>query len=286
MPLQRVKIFKELWESISMLKSKIGFLVIFLLIGLRCSIDHGIAPLPGKIAVTIYFRGVPPANTQGIYLIVMPEFPPHAINELYHSPNSLPIDRDTVYAEMELPFGHYDAVSLWWYSTETESNLADVLALPLDPNNSLQPLGFDITKENPVFEIELYANWSRVDRDAAIEGTIYFNGPFPTNTHITAIAAYQYPPEQNIHYLLWLKSIDYSINSNPYHYRLPVRHGNVNYLAVFWLPEHADLTDFKTIGIYQDPNKPGQPGKLSIPANATISGINIHADWSLIQSQP
>ena len=258
------------------------FFILLLAIILECNIDHGIAPLPGKISVTIYFRGIPPSNTQGIYLIVAPKFPPHAINELYHSPNSLPIDKDTVIAEMELPYGNYDAVSLWWYSTETKSNIADVLALPLDPGNNLMPLSFEITSQKPVFEIELYANWNRVDRDAAIEGTIYFNGPFPENTHIIAVAAYQYEPQRNIHYLLWLKSMDYSINKNPSYYRLPVRHGNVNYIAVFWLPERADLTGFRTIGIYKAPDNPPQPGKLSIPADTTISGIDIYADWSLI----
>lgn len=257
--------------------------LIFLLVLIsKCSTDHGIAPLPGKIVATIYFRGIPPANTQGIYLVVAPEFPPHAINELYHSPNSLPIDKDTVYAEMELPYGHYDAVSLWWYNIETESNLADVLALPLDPGNNLMPLSFDISAENPVYEIELYANWSRVDRDATIEGTIYFNGPFPENTHITAVAAYQYEPTENIHYLLWLKSMDYSIDKNPYHYRLPVRHGNIDYLAVFWLPERADLTDFRTIGVFKNPNIPNEIGKLRVPADTIIKNIDIYADWSLI----
>lgn len=256
------------------------YLVILLLT--TCHMDHGIAPLPGKVVAKIYFRGSHPPDTQGIYLIVAPVFPPHAINELYHSPNSLPIDKDTVSAEMELPCGHFDAISLWWYSTETESNLADVLALPLDPANNLMPLGFDITPEAPVFEIELYANWNRVNRDATIEGTIYFNGPFPENTHVTAVAAYQYQPKENIHYLLWLKSMDYSINKNPYPYRLPVRHGNVEYIAVFWLPERAELTNFRTIGIFEHPRNPGNPGQLSIAANETATGIDIYADWSKI----
>jgi len=247
---------------------------------LRCEIDHGIAPLPGKLVATVIFFGTAPANTQGIYLIVMPEFPPHAINELYHSPNSLPIDQDTVYTEMELPLGKYEAVSLWWYSKETKSNLADVLALPLDITNNLMPMGFELTEENPVYEIELYASWSRVDRDAAIEGTIYFNGPFPDNTLATAVAAYIEKPEENVHYLLWLKSIDFSVGENPYHYRLPIRHGEVGYLAVFWLPERAKLTDFQTVGIYEDPKNPGQPGKLSIKAGQTRQGVDIYVDWS------
>ncbi|HEX9974505.1 MAG TPA: hypothetical protein VGD14_20725 [bacterium] len=262
--------------------SIIKLLIFFMVASTSCHLDHGIAPLPGKIVATVYFRGESPVNTEGIYLIVTPEFPPHAINELYHSPNSLPIDKDTVHTEMELPYGHYDAVSLWWYSTDTKSNLADVIALPLDPGNNLMPLSFDITSENPVFEIELYANWNRVARDAAIEGTVYFNGPFPENTMITAIAAYQYKPEENIHYLLWLKSIDYSIDQNPYHYRLPVRHGEVEYLAVFWLPERASLSDFRTVGIFEDPNQIGKPGKITVKANQTVTGIDINADWSTI----
>ncbi len=257
-------------------------LIILSLILTTCNVDHGIAPLPGKVEATVYFRGTPPEDTQGIYLTVAPVFPPHAINELYHSPNSLPIDLDTVHAEMELPYGRYEAISLWWYSTETESNLADVLSIPLDIENSLLPMSFEITPDNPVFEIDLYANWNKVSRDAAIEGTIYFNGPFPENTLATAIAAYQFRPEESIHYLLWLKSMDFSIDSNPYRFRLPIRHGSVNYLAVFWLPERAALSDFQTIGIYLDPNNPSQPGTMSIKADSVVTGIDIYADWNAI----
>lgn len=267
------------------MKIRIPTITVFIFISLgltTCNVDHGIAPLPGKVEATVYFRGTPPEDTQGIYLTVAPIFPPHAINELYHSPNSLPIDLDTVHAEMELPYGRYEAISLWWYSTETESNLADVLSIPLDIENSLLPMSFEITPENPVFEIDLYTNWNKVSRDAAIEGTIYFNGPFPENTLATAIAAYQFRPEESIHYLLWLKSMDFSIDSNPYHFRLPIRHGSVNYLAVFWLPERAALSDFQTIGIYLDPNNPSQPGTMSIKADSVVTGIEIYADWNTI----
>jgi len=261
----------------------VTFILILISLSLTtCNVDHGIAPLPGKVSATVYFRGTPPEDTQGIYLTVAPIFPPHAINELYHSPNSLPIDLDTVHAEMELPCGRYQAISLWWYSTETKSNLADVLSIPLDIENSLLPMSFEITPDNPVFEIDLYANWDKVNRDAAIEGTIYFNGPFPENTLATAIAAYQFQPEETIHYLLWLTSMYFSIDANPYHYRLPIRHGSVNYLAVFWLSERAALSEFQTIGLYRDPNNPAQAGKLSIKADSVITNIDIYADWSAI----
>ena len=186
--------------------------LLLILIIVYCEYDHGLAPLPGTLEATIYFRNEPPENTQGIYLVVAPKFPPHAINELFHSPNSLPIDQDTVITTMELPFGHYKAVSLWFYSTKTESNLADILAIPLDPDNNYMPLTFDITPEEPVFKTKMYANWQRVNRDAAIEGTIYFNGPFPDNTLITAIIAYLYEPEESIEFLLWMKSIDFGID--------------------------------------------------------------------------
>lgn len=260
----------------------VSFTIIILcagLLSLSCDMPHGIAPLPGKIRAKIYFYGTAPENTQGIYLTVTPDFPPHAINELYQSPNSLPIDQDTVVTEMELPYGHYDAISLWFYSKDTKSNLADILAIPLDPI-SLYPIGFDLTAENPVVEMELFANWATVDKNAAIEGTIRFNGPFPKNTLATAVAAYLFEPTERIHYLVWMKAIDFSIDTNPYKYRLPVRNGLVSYIAVFWLPERADLTDFRTLGIYEDPNNPGSPGKLSLKKGQTITGIDIYADWS------
>ena len=257
-------------------------ILVLVLIILYCEYDHGIAPLPGMLEATVFFRNSPPEDTQGIYMVVAPVFPPHAINELFHSPNSLPIDRDTVVTTMELPYGHYESVSLWFYSTRTESNLADILAMPLDPNNDYLQLSFDITAEKPIFKTEMYANWQKVDRDAAIEGTIYFNGPFPENTSITAITAYLHEPTESLEFLLWLKSIDFSIDSNPYKFRLPVRHGTVRHLAVYWLKEHAALTDFKMVGFYEDPDNPGHSGKLSVSAGETISNIEIHADWSRI----
>ena len=258
-----------------------------------CSSDHGIAPLPGKLGVDVIFiNSKIPENTQGIYLFVAPEFPPHAINELYLIPNSLPfweIDRnageyarDTIYTEIDLPYGHYEAIGLWWYNKETISNLADVFTLKIGPD--FLPVPIDITPEEPDVRTELWANLTRVERNAFIEGTIYFNGPFPANTLATAVAAYFRKPENNIEYLVYLLSMDFSINENPYHYKLPVpnRHRTIDYLAVFWLSDRSGLDDFRTLGFYQDPNNPGQPGKVQIKPNGTVYGYNINADWSLI----
>lgn len=249
---------------------------------LSCNVDHGLEPLPGQLNLSVYFRNEPPQNTQGIYLMVAPIFPPHAINEVYHSPNSLPIDQDTVRHQIYLPYGHYDALALWWYSTETESNLADVLAIPIDYTAGLRPLGFDITPEEPVKNIELIANWAKVDRDASIEGTIYFDGSFPEDTQIVAVAAFKSEPLEPIDYLLQLKSIDFSIdeNENPYKFKLPVRSGSVNYVGVYWLADRAGIGDFKPVGEYKDPEDPTRPGRLSLEPNDVAKGVDIYVEWS------
>ena len=82
----------------------------------------------------------------------------------------------------------------------------------------------------------------------------------------------------------YLLSMDFSIDENPYHYKLPVpsRHRTIKYLAVFWLSERSGLDNFQTIGFYEDPDNPGQPGTIKIQANKTVSGYDIQADWSLI----
>jgi hypothetical protein len=213
---------------------------------------------------------------------VTPQFPPHAINELYHSSNSLPIDRDSVRAVIDLPYGHYDAISLWWYSNETKSNLADVLELPViqDTSGIWKPMGFDLSKSSPSGYVKLYPDWNKVNRDASLEGTITFNGPFPKNTLATAIAAYAYEPKSNVEYLTYLKSIDFSIGTNPYKYKLPIRSGTVSYLVVLWLPERSDLTGFTELGFYQDPANPGTPLRLKIKSGETRTGLDISADWS------
>ncbi len=247
-----------------------------------CSGDHGLAPQPGRLIVDVQFRGTPPPTTQGIYLIVAPQFPPHAINELYHSSNSLPIDRDSVRAVIDLPYGHYDAISLWWYSNETKSNLADVLALPIvqDSLGVWQPMSFDLSRTSPTGYVKLYPDWNKVNRDASLEGTITFNGPFPKNTLATAIAAYAFQPETNVEYLTYMKSIDFSIGANPYHYKLPIRSGTVSYLVVLWLPERASMTGYSELGFLQDPAHPGTPLKLKIKAGENHTGLDIQADWS------
>jgi len=269
--------------------------IIMAILFVSCSDDHGIAPVPGKLGVDVVFiNNKIPENTQGIYLFIAPVFPPHAINELYLTPNSLPFQqllgnpnpnaRDTIYTEIDLPYGHYEALGLWWYNKETVSNLADVFTLKLGPDFMSVPI--DITPEKPSVRTDLWANLSRVEREATIEGTIRFNGPFPANTLATAVAAYFIKPAKKVEYLVYLLSMDFSINENPYHFKLPVpnRYRTIQYLAVFWLSDRSGLDDFRTIGIYQDPNNPGQPGKVRIVPNGTVTGFDIDADWSLIEN--
>ena len=254
-----------------------------------CSDDHGISPLPGNLGVNVIFLNQEvPENTQGVYLFVAPVFPPHAINELYMNPNSLPLNRianDTVYSEIVLPYGHYEAVGLWWYNKYTISNLADVFTLKINPDYA--PFEFDITEENPSLDVDLYANLNRVDRDATIEGTIYFNGPFPANTLVTGIGAYIVKePEKKVDYLIYLHSMDFSIDENPYHFKLPVRsRRTIEYLAVFWLSDRSGLDNFKTLGFYRDPQDLDKPGKLKLKENETIQGIDIYADWGQTDGQ-
>ncbi|MDZ7374882.1 MAG: hypothetical protein ONB23_13075 [candidate division KSB1 bacterium] len=263
-----------------MTRARSDLLGVLLLLGIAgCSPDVGIKPLPGVVRGKIIFRGQRPADTQGVYLIVAPHFPPHAINELYHSPNSVNTFRDTVAYEMELPYGRYEAIGLWWYGTKTRSNLADILALPLDPFREFRPLGFELTPEKPVFEVNLYANWAVVDRDAAIEGTIYFDGPYPPNTEATAVAAYAEVPRNSSDYIVFLRSLDFSVAGNPFRYRLPVRHGTYKYVVVFWLGKRMPLTDFRTLGFYENPAQPGVPGRVVVGPGQTAKGIDIRARW-------
>ena len=263
---------------------KLFNIIIVLLLLFSCSNDHGLAPLRGRLGVNVIFlQDRPPENTEGVYLFVAPKFPPHAINELYLSPNSLPLEQDTVYTEMALPFGRYEAVGLWWYNKETNSNLADVVTLKLD--EKLQPYAFDVNEQESNHEIELWANLNRVDRDATIEGTIHFNGPIPKHTLVIGVAAYLKRPVDKVEYLVYLMSMDFSVDNNPYHYQLPVKSkaGSVKYLVVLWLPERAGLDSFQELGFYHDPENPGEPGSIRLQPNTVVSGYDIYADWNQVQ---
>lgn len=264
--------------SIKPVHIKLTVLLTFTL--LSCHVDQGLEPLPGKVAVTINFYNEPPKDTEGIYFMVAPEFPPHAINEMYLSPNSLPIDQDTVYTELALPYGHYEAMALWWYSKEAEANLADVLAIPINPL-TLEPAKFEITPEKPVYDFYLPANWDKVKREARLEGSIRFTGAYPENTNVTAVVAFQRKPVRSVDYLLFLKSIDFSIETGTryYDYSLPVGSGTVEYIAVYWLPERAGLTEFEVVGEYMDPDNPDQYGRVVPDSGQTITGLDINVNW-------
>ena len=134
-----------------------------------CRTGGGLAPLPGQLQVRIIFlnKDIPP-NTEGVYLFAAPRFPPHAINELFMSPNSLPLDNDTVFTQIDLPYGTYEAIGLWWFNKDTQSNLADVFTLNL--GHDLMPVQYEITPEQPVVSTTMYANLDRVERDAFIKG--------------------------------------------------------------------------------------------------------------------
>ncbi len=270
--------------------SKIFIVILFVLTGigfLVCTSDHGLAPLPGRLDVQLIFLNDEiPENTEGVYLFVAPEFPPHAINELHLSPNSIPLDNDTVWTTMYLPYGYYEAMGLWWFNEETESNLADVFSINLDFSNPNYLYQFELTDETPVHQAKFIADLNRVDRDANLEGTIHFNGPFPENTLATAIAALVREPEESIEYFIYLQSLDFSVNSNPTQFSLPIKsRTKIRYLAVFWLSDRSGLDDFKTIGFYEDPDNPGEPGVLTAQKDETISGIEIYADWSKINEE-
>ncbi len=249
-----------------------------------CDVDHGLAPLPGKLNARVAFRGTPPEDTQGVYLIVAPEFPPHAINELFQSPNSLPTGQDTVWTEIDLPYGHYEAFGLWWYSKDTRSNLADILSLPFD-GVTQTPIGFDLTPDQPVVTKELNANWNNMNRDASLKGTVHFEGEFPLNTDIVAIAAFTNQPSTMLQYLVWMKSIDITIEPGEknHQFTLPIKSGFIGYIAVFWLAENAALTDVQIVAEARDPDDETKLWKKTVAADETIENIEITVDWETVK---
>ena len=259
--------------------------IILLIIG--CDIDHGIEPLNGRLEAKIIFSGKPPENTEGIYLTVAPIFPPHAINEMFHSPNSIPLNQDTVEASLDLPYGHYEALIIWWYSKETKSNLADILSIV--PDNYGKPQSFDLTKESPVFRFnKLKLTPAILDRPSTLKGKITFNGPFPSNTWVTTVVAYWHEPVKDVDYLTLLKSIDFSVGpssdnfdpaTNTYTYTLPVQNSvPIGYIAVFWLPEQAGITDFRVLGTYDFSSIPGK--EFNFREATVMDSLDIQADWS------
>lgn len=255
-----------------------------------CSYDHGIDPVFSKITGKVVFVGEMPPNTDQVRVAVAVNFPPTDLSELLTS-DALPKGLDTVAYEILVPYGEYSAVGVIWKAKNASWSLTDILGIYSDVSGFL-PKSVRVTPQEPVADsVDIVADYRLVTRGAHMSGQITFVGEWPQETEIVAVAAFRREP-RTIFDLLDPENIS-GFGLVPkgvpvYDYRISVAPGTYSYVAVFWVQKirQGEFPRFAVIGFYPDPGDPEKPGQVEVALGETATGIDITADFDLIEGSP
>ena len=257
------------------------FIVIVLIAA--CRIDHGLQPVSSRISGTVTFTGDFPADTDQVRVAVAEAFPPKDIKELTFS-NALPRGESQAEYEIFLPPSTYEVIAVFWKEKNAPWNISDVVGVygGTFVGDFLIPTFKPVTlpdADASVESIDIEANLNKVNRDAAIEGTITFAGTWPENTGLVGIGAFVDIPEpgNTIDYYFKNIALDYSIPAGvtSHHYRMRVRSGElIVYVAVIWINDNYDLASIEDLGFYPDSTDPQKPGSVTVDPGETATGID------------
>lgn len=237
----------------------------------------------GTVRGELTIDTVVPAQTDEIRVALSPDFPPSDFKELQIS-EVIPVNKDTsvksqvVPFEMQLPLGKYDATVVIWKAKDKSWSLTDIVGLHGNLSR-FELRSIELTSDHPLEEnVSIPVDLSRVNRTSSVSGTIDFVGDWPANTFITALIMLRDISDLNgIPPVL----VFVPIGAEQFSYNSGISPGTYNTIAVAWLPLGPfDFSKIKFLGVYEDPDNPGEQGKLVVEDNMTITGIDITADFA------
>lgn len=256
----------------------------------RCEIDHGLYPIryviKGKV---IFFKGSPPANTDRVEVFALKEFPPKDPQNFLYLGQSGALNitaGNEVNYEIQVSPTTYQLVAVLWKEKGQDWSLTGLLGFYTGGLTTILPDSVMVSKEQPVADsVDIFANWEVVAKESVISGRITYKGPWPEDTQLLLLAIYKAKPVSDISYLL-LENVDYTqpIFADSSSYRLPVNSGVYNYVVLFWVGKKIkNLTDLVPIGVYEAPDNPGSPGRVTVEPGEEKSNVDIHVDFNNIQ---
>jgi hypothetical protein len=253
-----------------------------------CSIDQGIDPqlVVPTIKGKVYFKGEKPENTEWVVVVASRDFPPSDILELSQSQSHfLNLSADSADYEIELSaFGSYAAVGAVWKGRGEQLALSDVLGIygaSLAGGISF-PDTVKVTPETPVADsIDFAADFSIVNRGAAIRGRIHYTNAWPDNTEFMAIAAFKTRP-QNLLDFLNVSAINISLpfNVDFHDYKLATPPGAYRYIVVLWKAKGTSLFEFKELNFYETEPGSGVPAEVTVAKGDTARGVDIFVNFT------
>ncbi len=270
------------------------FIIIVTSIVIACEIDHGLFPVNYLIRGKIRFHGEPPDSTDRIEVFALKEFPPKdPQNFLYLGQSGsidYKVDKDVneVNYEIKVSPTSYQLIALLWKQKNHVWNLTGILGIYTGKDGSSFAGTVEVSKEIPIVEdVDIYANWEKVNKDGFISGDISYEGKWPEDTSILLLAIYNLKPNpKNEATYFSFENFDYAqrlfVDSSSY--RLAVNASIYNYIVLYWVGENIkNLGDLVEIGIYQDANNPSEPGKVEVSTGEEANNINIHVNFDNIE---
>jgi hypothetical protein len=261
-----------------------ALLLAFFLLMLSCKIDHGLEPVGSRIAGAVTFSGQIPPKTDQVRVAVTEKFPPRDITELIFS-DALPYREGRADYEIYLPPATYEVVAVIWKEKNQPWNISDVIGIYGGSfvGDLLIPTFEPVTvpdSRTSVEDIDVECNFNKVNRDAAIEGTITFSGTWPDNTGIVGIGAFNDIPKPGDYIDYYFKNVALDYTVPPYvtrhEYRLRVRSGEtLKYIAVLWINDDYNLASITDLGFYRNPADPSMPGIVAVAPDSIAEGIDI-----------
>jgi len=271
------------------------FIILFLLyhlllLILSCEIDHGLYPISYLIKGKInFYKGTPPENTDRVEVFALKEFPPKNPQNFLYLGQSGSLDYtkgNEIEYEIQVSRTSYQFIGVLWKEKGKDWDLTGLLGFYTGGLQSLFPDSVIISRENPLAEnVNIYANWETVSKDAKILGKITYNGKWPDDTQLLLLAIYPIKPTAEFQFLLF-ENVDYtqSVSVDTSSYRLGVNSGVYNYVVLYWVGKGiSKLTDLVELGFYESPQNSGQPGRVEVDSGEEAKNIDIHVDFNKIE---
>ena len=239
--------------------------------------------LKGTVRGELTIDTVVPAQTDEIRVALSPDFPPSDFKELQIS-EVISVSKDTsvksqvVPFEMQVPLGKYDATVVIWKAKDRSWSLTDIVGLHGDLSK-FELRTIELTSDDPVEDnVSIPVDLSIVNRTSTVSGTIHFVGKWPANTFITALIMLRDISDLNgIPPVLVFVPID----SEEFSYSVGISPDTYTTIAVAWLPIGPfDFSKIRFLGVYEDPENPGEQGKLVVTDSMAVTGIDLTADFA------
>lgn len=167
----------------------IFLLSLWILLSLKCNIDHGIKPLKSSVQGEVTFSGEWPEEPAEVRIVSAKTFPPTGIADIAIG-EKLPINVHSYHYNYYLDPGDYKLIGVIWRAKDSTWDILSICSIYFDGSDSLSQGEFTLASDTSIIrgiDMHVDRNKARKITDTKIEGTIKFNGEWPEDIFAATI---------------------------------------------------------------------------------------------------